>query len=88
MPAARLSLRAGGRSTGRRAGKSVRGRVPWVSGGERSADGDLGSGGAGGQARAGGREAQAGLGLRSRCRLRSTWTRRRDKAARMSSRFV
>ena len=65
MLAARLSLRAGGRVHGptrvKGSGKArdARGR----SGGDGSADGDLGGGGAGGQVGAAGWEARPGFGF-------------------------
>jgi uncharacterized protein len=64
MPAARLSLRAGAGSTGRR--RAVLEGAGWGggwSGGGRSADADLGGSCPCGQAGAGGREARASLGF-------------------------
>ena len=87
-----MSLRVCGRFHGRQvlrllregwdAGKAAR------SGGDGPADADVGSRGEDGTARPAGREAQAGLVLRSRCQLRSTWTRRRATAASALSRFA
>jgi hypothetical protein len=68
-----------------RGGVGVAGGCRGWSGGAGAADADLGGGGVGGCGPAAGKPRRA-LVLRSRWRWRSTWTRRRARAARMRSR--